>query len=616
MAENVIGEAAILLRPLTKLFASQVEKEAGAAVKKATGEIEKKANVSFQKVLATAGVAVTGLGALLTKHGRDLQRSQIGLTQVIENAGGSWSQYEKQVDAATKTQARYGHGAADVREALTKLSLVTKSPDVALKSLSVTADLAAIKNISLADAAVLVGRAYQGNAKLLKQFGIDGINAAKATENLKDATAAHSKAVDRLNRAQGNLRDLEASIAEGRKKTNSDLRRERDARQSLERTQKRGSESVAEAQEHLVDVQDELATQTETSLSDQIRLREATQDVLQAQQRAAEDLADANQNLLDIDAEFAERQKLSVSEAQSLRDARLEVSQAQAESARTATDLAVAQKASSDAAAAGAANLALLQEKIGGIAEEQADTLIGKLDGIKTSLFNVAAELGEKTGPAVLGLGTLLTGAGGLGSAISGVDSLISLKLIPKLGAAAAAFLGPVGLSAAVIGFSAIMVKSFQEAGEAVDQFVHDHLPGLERFLLDHIAPALTGVKEKIDGLFGLDSKKVGVLTPYLRDIFKPTPTKHSGGSIPSFATGGEVPILAQSGEFVMRRSAVNRVGLAGMNAINSGRGGAQTIIVPVVLDGREIARVTANPMRDEMIRQNRGNVDVFGGRA
>tara|TARA_R100000808_G_scaffold24176_1_gene55030 strand:+ start:372 stop:2270 length:1899 start_codon:yes stop_codon:yes gene_type:complete len=58
-------------------------------------------------------------------------------------------------------------------------------------------------------------------------------------------------------------------------------------------------------------------------------------------------------------------------------------------------------------------------------------------------------------------------------------------------------------------------------------------------------------------------------------------------GSVQRFATGGvvqgqdNVPILAQAGEFVMRRSAVESVGIEAMNRINQG-GGAGSVVINV----------------------------------
>ena len=59
----------------------------------------------------------------------------------------------------------------------------------------------------------------------------------------------------------------------------------------------------------------------------------------------------------------------------------------------------------------------------------------------------------------------------------------------------------------------------------------------------------------------------------------------HTGGLIQNngiqrFATGGmvqgqdNVPIMAQAGEFVMRRSAVDRIGIQNLASMNSGGGG------------------------------------------
>lgn len=525
MTVPIIGEAQILIRAATKAFASEVEKDTGKAIDKATEGVEKKASISFEKVATIGGAALAGIGVALSKQGRELEKSQIALRQVIENSGKSFSDYEIRLAEATKIQAKYGHGAADVRDALTKLTLSTKSPDRALESLTLTSNIAALKNIDLADAAVLVGRIYAGNAKVLKQFGVDGVRATETTKNLKEATDAHAKAIRDLNTAQQRLSDLEA-IQAG-------------------------------------------------------------------------------------------KAKLSVQDAIALRDARQGLADAQAETARTATDLGVAEQGVADAAAAGAANLGAVSDKVGGVAQEQAGTFIGKLEGIKTALGNISAEIGQTAGPAITGVGTALATLGGI---ISGVQAGIDIGLIPALGRAAVALIGPVGVAAAIAALGTA-IYFFLFEGDKFTKWtndIHDNIQeGITSFL--EFINVIDTAEEKHSKAIQEANKRLGGGATVERKGGRTVVdlrTKHQGGSIPSFQAGGEVPILAQSGEFVMRRSAVNRVGLAGMNAINSGRGGAQTIIVPVILDGREIARVTANPMRDEMIRQNRGNVDVFGGRA
>ncbi|QDP51798.1 MAG: hypothetical protein GOVbin212_17 [Prokaryotic dsDNA virus sp.] len=56
-------------------------------------------------------------------------------------------------------------------------------------------------------------------------------------------------------------------------------------------------------------------------------------------------------------------------------------------------------------------------------------------------------------------------------------------------------------------------------------------------------------------------------------------PELHSGGMIQSYHQGGNVPIMAQEGEFVMRRSAVESIGLENLNRMNrTGQSGGVNI--------------------------------------
>lgn len=64
------------------------------------------------------------------------------------------------------------------------------------------------------------------------------------------------------------------------------------------------------------------------------------------------------------------------------------------------------------------------------------------------------------------------------------------------------------------------------------------------------------------------------------------------GGPVPHFAQGGEVPAILHSGEFVMNRSATNRIGTGALNAMNKGaslgRSGGDTYIT-IHAEGAEV---------------------------
>ena len=80
----------------------------------------------------------------------------------------------------------------------------------------------------------------------------------------------------------------------------------------------------------------------------------------------------------------------------------------------------------------------------------------------------------------------------------------------------------------------------------------------------------------------------------------------HSGGMIQSYHQGGNVPIIAQEGEFVMRRSAVESIGVENLNRMNrTGNAGVNVTFSGNVLSKSFIER-EAIPMIKKAIRRGK----------
>lgn len=109
---------------------------------------------------------------------------------------------------------------------------------------------------------------------------------------------------------------------------------------------------------------------------------------------------------------------------------------------------------------------------------------------------------------------------------------------------------------------------------------------------------------------------------------------RHAGGIIPRMHSGGlrsdERVVIAQAGEFMMRRKAVDRLGVNLLDRLNNGESlvgptggyGASSrpssirVEVPVILDGEVIARVIAPDIREELLRRFGGFGPIFEGHA
>lgn len=169
------------------------------------------------KAITAIGAAATGLGTLMVASSAKDVQAQAQLKAAVENTGGSWEELEPKVEAAVKAQEGFGNSAADTQNALNSLTLATHSPEKALEALSVASDVAAKKHISLTAAADAVGKAYNGNTKILKEFGIVVEKTGNVGKNLETQQKAHATAVTALATAQQKLSDLEA-IDNGKKK--------------------------------------------------------------------------------------------------------------------------------------------------------------------------------------------------------------------------------------------------------------------------------------------------------------------------------------------------------------------------------------------------------------
>jgi hypothetical protein len=122
--------------------------------------------------LLGAGVVAAGIGGLLTQLGSAEQASRQQLQAAIANTGHSWADYQAQVEAAVKAQARFGNNAVETEDALRHLTQATGDPTKALNLLGLAADLAASKHEDLSTASTQLARVLNGNSRLLKEFGI------------------------------------------------------------------------------------------------------------------------------------------------------------------------------------------------------------------------------------------------------------------------------------------------------------------------------------------------------------------------------------------------------------------------------------------------------------
>jgi len=165
------------------------------------------------------GAALTGLGAGLSAFGSKQQAAQQQLDQAIQATGHTYDEYASHIDEAIKHGEKFGETADKTQDALRVLTQATHDPQKAMDMLSTAENVAAAKHEDLTTAATQVGKVYNGNTKLLKEYGISidkttGLtkDGQTATEALARVTAGQASAA--ANTFKGKLDALRATATD------------------------------------------------------------------------------------------------------------------------------------------------------------------------------------------------------------------------------------------------------------------------------------------------------------------------------------------------------------------------------------------------------------------
>lgn len=232
-----------------------------------------------------AGIGIFAGAALgvmeITKATSAAQTSLADLSVAFKNTGSSLP--TSQLSALQDHMALFGHTEDDANEALANLTTTSGSAKSALADMTAVADLAAHKHESLTDAAKQFTLATEGNAKALKDLGIQAAlplpslsqmqsqnNAvAKAQDALNKALAAHAPNADKVTAANLRVTNAEARYQETLTKYGPGSIQVTNAENALTTARDRAgkaagtsSTAVADASKKLADAQSKLADMT------------------------------------------------------------------------------------------------------------------------------------------------------------------------------------------------------------------------------------------------------------------------------------------------------------------------------------------------------------------
>jgi hypothetical protein len=187
--------------------------------------------------MAGAGAAMAGAGAALTAFGSKEQASHQQLQQAIENTGKSYDDYGGAIDKAISKGEGFGKTSAQTQDALRILTQATHDPKKAIDDLGIAFNLSAAKHEDLSTAATQLGRTFNGNAKLLKEFGITAVpSATQATKDLERYTKLAQTTADAHAKAVQHLADVHALLAGKSTLTVAEQIRLRDAQAAVAAT--------------------------------------------------------------------------------------------------------------------------------------------------------------------------------------------------------------------------------------------------------------------------------------------------------------------------------------------------------------------------------------------
>jgi hypothetical protein len=145
-------------------------KSADSAGGKISG-IDKASKIATAGVLAM-GAAFVGFAAFGIKEANEAEQALNKLGVTLSNFGVNTAETRKRVEELTGSYVDLGFGGEEAAAGYDVLFRATGDLDKAQALLATSADLARVKNISLADASAIMAKANAGGAKAFKEMGI------------------------------------------------------------------------------------------------------------------------------------------------------------------------------------------------------------------------------------------------------------------------------------------------------------------------------------------------------------------------------------------------------------------------------------------------------------
>lgn len=491
----------------------------------------------IQRLFTGIGVAGMAAGGLILAASAKEQSAVADLQGAVENSGKSWADYRHELEATAAAQKHFGTSKTEALTALATLTRASRDPAQAMKDLALAEDLHAAKHIPLQQAAEAIAAAYGGSTKLLKGLGIAVKDLVNPEQELTKAQHDQAAAAAAMSTAQQHLSDIRARVAQAeadaQEKYRAKLQSARDAEQQANQRVADSTARVADARRNLRDVEQQVHEATQLTIDDAYQLLGAQNSLADVNNRiAAGELTgqdaliarrDAQLRLKQVEADQNEKQKVSLGQQRQLRDAHESVTKAVTAETRARDAQSKAHEKTVAVQRAGVAQISLslrqeeaaaersyrkaqqrvaaanremakakadmaafpsrtqqvldeVNERVGGAAEKQADTWLGRVKAALATAENAFAGFGTSTGAAVTAVSTGITATsalvdtgvgrmigralrkiGLLSPAMAAADASIVAEATAT-GVASSVALGPIVLAVAAIGIAAYLL--------------------------------------------------------------------------------------------------------------------------------------------------------------
>jgi len=156
--------------------------------------LDKASKIATAGILAM-GAAFVGFAAFGIKEANEAEQALNKLGVTLSNFGVNTAETRKRIEDLTGAYVDLGFGGEEAAAGYDVLFRATGNLDKAQALLATSADLARVKNISLADASSIVAKASQGGAKAFKEMGITLDTTLPKAEAIDKAMAELNKRI-------------------------------------------------------------------------------------------------------------------------------------------------------------------------------------------------------------------------------------------------------------------------------------------------------------------------------------------------------------------------------------------------------------------------------------